>query len=140
MFRQFFAAPYRRLIGTLRDLGVKEFLIDTDGNAWLIIPALLACGITGVSPCEVNAGMEADQLRAAFPTLAFWGGTDKRALAHGPAAIDTELERRFRFAWRAGRYLPALDHGVPPDVSWANRQHYARRYREWCVRTNLPAR
>jgi len=133
MFGEFFAPAYRRLIGTLRDLGVQEFLIDTDGNCELLIPAYLACGITGVSPCEVNADMAVDKVRRAFPSLAFWGGIDKRALADGPTAIDAELERRFRFAWTQGRYLPMLDHAAPPDIPWAHVQHYARRYKEWCA-------
>ena len=28
-----------------------------------------------------------------YPRLQIWGGLDKRALAHGPEAIDAELER-----------------------------------------------
>ena len=133
MFREFYAPAYRRLVGALRDMGVRELLIDTDGNAELMIPEFLACGLTGVSPCEVNADMQVDKLRARFPTLAFWGGIDKRAVALGPAATEAELERRFRFAWKHGRYLPSLDHGAPPDISWANMQYYARRYKAWCA-------
>jgi len=133
MFREFQAPVYRRLIGTLRDLGVKEFFIDTDGNCELLIAEYLKCGITGVSPCEVNADMQVDKLRSHFPTLGLWGGIDKRAVAQGPAATDAELERRFRLAWTRGRYVPALDHGAPPDISWANMQHYARRYKQLCA-------
>jgi uroporphyrinogen decarboxylase len=53
------------------------------------------------------------------------GGIDKRALAVGPAAIEAELER-IRPALERGRYIPALDHLVPDDVSWDHYTTYAR--------------
>ena len=64
--------------------------------------------------------------RSKFPTLAFLGGIDKRALAIGPSAIDRELER----VWPAvekGRYIPDLDHLVPDDVSWENYCYYTEK-------------
>ena len=132
-FREFIAPEYGKLIGGLREMGVQQFHMDTDGNAWLIIPELLACGFTGVSPCEVQSGMDVAALRDAFPTLCMNGGIDKRALTKGEAEIDVELDRCFAVAWRAGRYTPGLDHGAPPDIPWANVQHYARGYLERCT-------
>ena len=38
--------------------------MDTDGDAWLIIPELIDCGFTGCAPCEVNSHMDAGKLRA----------------------------------------------------------------------------
>jgi len=58
-----------------------------------------------------------------------WGGVDKRALAAGPDAIDRELER-IRPAVEAGGCIPAVDHSVPPDVSWENFQYYLKRRAE----------
>ena len=132
-FREFIAPGYRKVIGGMREMGVKHFFVDTDGNAWLMIPQFIAAGVTGISPCEANAGMDVARLREAFPTLCLNGGIDKRALTRGPAEIDAEMRRCFSVAWKAGRYMPALDHGAPPDISWANAQHFARRLREWCA-------
>jgi hypothetical protein len=132
MFREFLAPGYRATIGGLRDMGVTQFHVDTDGNAWDLIPEMLACGVTGLNPCEVASGMDVAALRARFPTLCLSGGIDKRAFVAGPRAIDLELDRCFRVAWNAGGYTPAPDHGIPPDVSWANIQHYAQRYRQGC--------
>ena len=70
MFREFFAPGYSRVIGALREMGVRHFFVDTDGNAWPLIPDLLACGVTGLHPCEVNAGMDVGRLREAFPSCA----------------------------------------------------------------------
>jgi hypothetical protein len=126
MFEEFLAPAYRKAIGALKDMGVREFWMDSDGNPLPLIPAMLKCGLTGTSPCEVNSGMEAEMLREAFPTLNLSGGIDKRALTGGVRQIDEEVRRRFGTAWRKGRYVPHLDHGAPPDISWPNICHYAR--------------
>ena len=131
MFREFFAPGYRRITAALRDLGVRHLHIDTDGNAWNVIPEFSACGLTGTSPCEAQADMDVGRLREAFPEFVLAGGIDKRALVRGPAAIDAELKRRFTTAWTKSRYTPSLDHGAPPDISWANAQYYARRVVEF---------
>ena len=44
--------------------------------------------------------------------LLIWGGVDKRALAHGPAAIDAELAR-LRPLIEEGGYIPHTDHFHP---------------------------
>jgi uroporphyrinogen-III decarboxylase len=133
-FREFQAPGYRKVIGGLRELGVQHFFVDTDGNANLLVPELIACGITGLHPCEVQAGMDVAALRDAYPDLCLNAGIDKRVLTQDAAAIDAEVARCMAVAWKEGRYTPALDHGAPPDISWENIQHYARAYREWCER------
>ena len=132
-YEEFFSPGYRKAIGGLREMGVRHFFIDSDGDARRYIRPLMACGATAISPCEVAAGMDAEELRRAHPALGLWGGIDKRALTHGPAEIETELRRRFAVAWRRGRYFPHLDHGAPPDISWENIQFYARKYVEYCA-------
>ncbi|MGQ9682418.1 MAG: uroporphyrinogen decarboxylase family protein [Anaerolineae bacterium] len=136
LFREFMAPGYRKVIGGLREMGVRHFAVDTDGNAWRLIPDLMACGINGLHPCEAQAEMDVGALRTAFPDLSLNGGIDKRTLALGPAAIEAELERCFTVAWRSGRYTPSLDHLAPPDISWSNAQYYAQRYLRWCCEPN----
>ena len=133
MFGEFIAPGYRRLIGGLREMGVRQFFMDTDGNAWLMIPELIACGFTGCAPCEVNAAMEADKLREAFPAFNLSGGIDKRAVAAGGEVLEAEVASRYTTTWQTGRYIPSLDHGAPPDISWANVQHVARLCVAWCA-------
>jgi len=132
MFQEFFAPAYRKYIGGLKDLGVKHVTMDTDGDARLIIPQLLACGFSGVHPCEVKAGMDVGEIRRQYPTLYLNGGIDKRAVANGGKALEEEMARRFRTAWECGRYTPGLDHSAPPDISWANAQRYAELFAGWC--------
>jgi len=45
-------------------------------------------------------------------------------------ALEQECVRRFKTAWDLGRYVPALDHLAPPDISWESAQRYARIVRE----------
>jgi hypothetical protein len=103
--------------------------MDTDGNAWDILTEMIEAGITGISPCEVHANMHADRLREAFPELFLNGGIAKGALTKGPSEIASEVNRRFRVAWREGRYTPSIDHGAPPNIPWQNLLEYARVYK-----------
>ena len=133
MFREFLSPAYTKMIEGLSDMGVRVFAMDTDGNAWPILPEMISAGLNGVSPCEVHAGMDAGKLREAFPELYLNGGIAKGALTKGPTEIDSEIEDRFEVAWQYGRYTPSLDHLAPPDIPWVNVQHYARRYLELAI-------
>ena len=130
-FREFFRPAYESYIGGLKEMGVEQVFIDTDGDARLIIPELMECGFTGVSPCEIKAGMDPGALRDAHPALCCAGGIDKVAVANGGDVLEREFERRFRTAWDRGRYTPSLDHSAPPDISWDNMQHFARLFHVW---------
>ena len=130
MFRELMSHRYKRVIGELRSMGVSLFSLDTDGNAWPILPDMISAGLNGISPCEVSAAMDAGRLLKAFPTLYLDRGIAKGALAEDLAAIDTEMEVRFQTAWDQSRYTPNLDHLAPPNIPWQNIQHYAKRYLE----------
>ena len=131
MFREFFRPAYEKYIGGLKEMGVEQVFIDTDGDARLIIPELMACGFTGVSPCEIKAGMDPGALRAQYPTLCCGGGIDKVAVARGGHVLEREFARRFRTAWDRGRYAPSLDHSASPDITWANMRHFAQLFHAW---------
>ena len=53
------------------------------------------------------------------------GGFDKRILATGKKEIRRELER-IRPVIEDGGYTPAIDHGMPPNVSFENACYYVR--------------
>jgi hypothetical protein len=131
MFREFFMPAYKEYLGRLKDMGVLQAFIDTDGDARRILPELVECGFTGMWPCEIKAGMDPSELLEQYPSLSFVGGIDKVAVATGGEALEQECARRFKTAWDLGRYLPALDHLAPPDISWESAQSYARIVRAW---------
>ncbi len=99
-------------------------LVDSDGNVDKLIPLWLEAGLDGVYPLEVAAGMDVVDLRRRYgERLVIKGGIDKRVLAQGKAAIDAELARVMPLV-EQGRYIPTIDHAVPPDVPYANMCHY----------------
>jgi len=121
---EFMGPCYRRIRAFADANDIPILSVDTDGRPDLIIPPMMAAGVNFLFPFEVAAGCDVNQFRDQYPTLGMMGGIDKRALAHGPEAIDRELER-VRPAIGKGRYVPDLDHCVPDDVSWENYCYYA---------------
>ncbi len=74
-------------------------------------------------------GLDSVEVRRRYPTLQMIGGIDKHRLALGRDAIDKELEK-IPFMLESGRYLPAVDHFVPPDVPWDNYLYFCERLRD----------
>jgi uroporphyrinogen decarboxylase len=130
MFREFMAPYYRQLTGYLMAHGIRVITVDTDGDCRLIMPELLAVGVTGMYPFEVNAGMNVAEVRKAFPRMQISGGIDKTKLALGRAAIDAEVDAKVPFMLGQGGYVPFIDHLVPPDIPWENFCYYRQRVRQ----------
>lgn len=127
MMRKYALPRYKRVVEFLRSRGVEWISLDSDGDIWSLIPMWLDSGINTLFPFEVQCGMDVNRVREEFGRdLRIWGGIDKRALAIGPEAIDAELER-VKPLVADGGYIPHLDHGVPPDVSFANYCYYMER-------------
>ncbi|MGQ9553503.1 MAG: uroporphyrinogen decarboxylase family protein [Anaerolineae bacterium] len=127
-FRRFLLPRYRRLTAGLRSVGVENISVDSDGDVTQLIPLWLEGGINGVQPFEIASGLDLLAIARQYPDLQMIGGVDKRALAAGPAAIDQELAKLPSLLER-GRYIPAVDHGVPSDVSWDNYRYFAEQLR-----------
>lgn len=130
MFREYLLPRYRRICDAVRSTGVDVIFLDSDGNVAELAPLWLEAGINGLFPMERAAGNDVAEYRRRFGRrLLMSGGIDKRALARGASAIDDELERAVPIA-REGGYVPTVDHGIPPDVSWEAFSHYWRRKKE----------
>ncbi len=125
-FNEFMAPQYRRVKAFANAHDIPLISVDTDGMFDPIAPAMMEAGVNYIYPLEVAAGCDVNALREKYPTLAFMGGIDKRALAKDKAAIDREIDR-VAPALAKGRYIPDLDHLIPDDVSWENYAHYVRR-------------
>lgn len=132
MFREFLTPYYRRTVSKARQAGQWIFMMDSDGDIRQLIPLWLEVGVNMFIPCEVAAGMDVGKLRRAYgQEVLLAGGIDKRALATGKQEIRIELEARYRTAEEGG-YIPGIDHGVPPDVSWENYCYYVQVSKELC--------
>jgi len=125
MFREFMTPYYRRIEKIARP-SIDLQMLDSDGNIWELIPLWLEYGINILCPMEVAASMDVVALRRKFgKELRMTGGFDKRILAAGKKEIERELER-IRPVIEEGGYIPTIDHGTPPDVSFANVCHYVQ--------------
>jgi uroporphyrinogen decarboxylase len=60
------------------------------------------------------------------------GGVDKRELRFGRAQLRAEVAKRYDTARRHGRYIPSVDHGVPPDIPLRNFLYYTELARGFC--------
>lgn len=127
IFKKFMLPAYKRFISFLKNNGVENIIVDTDGNCWKLIPLFIEGGVTGLLPMEVAAGMDVVKVRKKFPKLQIMGGIDKRVLAKDKSFIDKELESKVPFMLKHGGYIPHVDHNVPPDVPFDNFVHYKRK-------------
>ena len=124
MFREFMLPNCKKLTGCLRDHGIEVIMVDTDGDARRLIPLLMEGGVNMLSPVEANAGMDVVELSESFPELRLLGGIDKLKIAAGREAIDEELQRKIPIMLDRGGYIPTVDHGVPPGISWEDFKYY----------------
>ncbi len=128
-FAEFISPCYREIIPFLKERGVGQVFLDTDGDFTLMIPEMLDCGIDGVLPVDVNAGVDIVKVREAYPKLKFWGGFDKLALVSDTDAIEAEF-RRLMPVIRQGGCIICTDHQAAPHTPLENYRYYVRRLRE----------
>lgn len=130
MFRRFILPRYRKALEYARGQGVDVTLYDSDGDLRLLIPDYLEAGITGLTPCEVAAGMDPVALRRRFGReLRMVGGVDKREIARGPEAIEAQM-KHIRPLIEEGGFVPAIDHSVPADISYDNYRYFIEKLQE----------
>ncbi len=130
MVREFMLPYYRQIIACLKSLTGCRVLVDSDGDVRQLIPLFLEAGVDGMLPFEAAAGMDIREIRKEYPQLIICGGLDKREIAKGRSAIDRELEEKLPFMFERGRYLPGMDHHVPPEVGWGDFLYYLEKTRQ----------
>ena len=129
LFSEFISPCYREIIPFLKERGVGQVFLDTDGDFTAMIPTMMECGIDGVLPVDVNAGVDIVKVREAYPNLKFWGGFDKLALVTDTAAIEAEF-RRLMPVIRQGGCIICTDHQAAPHTPLENYRYYVKRLRE----------
>ncbi len=129
LFEEFMTPYYKQIIPFLKEHGVANVFMDTDGDFRIIIPAALEAGIEGFLPIDVNAGVDIVALRKEYPKLKFFGGFNKLSIIDGPEAIEAELERLTPVI-RQGGCIICTDHQAAPDTTLENYRYYVRRLKE----------
>jgi len=132
MIREFLFPYYKTLVENIRRRQIDKtrhlyIQIDTDGLASPVIPLYQEIGMDVMSPFEVASGCDVVAIGRHYPTLALFGGIDKRVLADSKSAIDREVERILPAMRERGGYIPTCDHGVPEEVPYENYHHYRKR-------------
>jgi hypothetical protein len=126
MYSELFMPFYGTLVDIAHRHGVPVIRLDSDGDINQLTPIWLDAGIQVMDPMEVASGMDVRILRRQYGTRCrFWGNIDKRALAAGRAAIDSEVIPKVRAMQEMGEgWVVCTDHGVPPDISLANFRYF----------------
>jgi uroporphyrinogen-III decarboxylase len=129
LFEEFLAPYYCQVIPLLREMGTRV-IIDSDGDVTEMVPWLRSVGIEGVLPLERQAGVDAAELRRAFPRFLMIGHYDKMVMARGETAMRAEFERLLP-VMRQGGFIPSVDHQTPPGVSLDQYRVYLRLLEEY---------
>jgi len=134
---EFMGEAYRHIAGSFRDHGVKVIMVDSDGNPEALIPTWLKCGINGLTPCEVAAGVDIVRLGERYPRLVIMGGIDKRKLAKGKEATRTEVLYKVPPLVKRRGFFPGVDHAVPPDISMETFRYFVTMLKDLCGWTDV---
>ena len=125
LYQKYCMPYYRTMMEKVREAGIPAVLLDSDGKVDELIPLWLDVGITVMHPMEVASGMDVIQARKKYGRrIAFFGGIDKRALAGTREEIKAEVMPKLEFCLNEGGFIPACDHGIPPDISFENYCYY----------------
>ncbi|MGQ9731227.1 MAG: uroporphyrinogen decarboxylase family protein [Candidatus Zipacnadales bacterium] len=114
--REFMLPHYKRLNAFFKERGVEVLEMDSDGYNADIIRVMYPEGFDGISPMEIAAGNDPETYLREYPGIYLAGGIDKRELRFDKKRARVEIAKRYSAARKYGRYLPTVDHGVPPDV------------------------
>ena len=123
MMREFMIPGYRKFIPFFKDHGVEFVVMDSDGHNSQILAEFVPAGLEGIQPIEIAAGNDPAVYLEQYPDLIMWGGIDKRELRLDKARTRAEVVKRYAAARKYRRYIPQVDHGVPPDIPVRNFLH-----------------
>jgi len=136
LVREFMLPYYKDLISFFKELKDYKVLVDSDGDVSELIPLFMEAGVDGMLPFECAAGMDIRKIGEQYPDFLLCGGIDKREIAKGKESIDRELEAKLPTMFKRGRYLPTLDHHVPPEIRFDDFKYYLQKTREIYARTH----
>lgn len=118
VWRTLYKPHIARLGAFLADRGL-HFWMHTCGNAEVVYPDLIECGLQVINPLEAKSGLDVRVLNKTFgDRLAFYGNIDVITMAHSAPAIEAEIRDKLAAFDARGGYVFHSDHSVPPEVSF----------------------
>ncbi len=131
MFEEFMSPYYVRMIDFLKQHGVRNIHVDSDGYVEDLLPLWDKLGVTGIFPFEVQAANDLIRIRRNYPRMQLLGGVDKRVFQVDKTKEDIEKELdRIKTVLKTGGFIPHADHHVPDDSCWKNFSYYRKRLNE----------
>jgi uroporphyrinogen decarboxylase len=126
LYREFLSPHYKKVTNFLRKNKIDRVLMDSDGNIKPILDLIIDAGITGLWPLEVNAGMNALDIKQEYGNKLFlMGNLDKRELAVGGERMRQEIDLKVPKLKGMGGYIPGVDHEVHVEFSFKKFWEYA---------------
>jgi len=126
LFKEFFLPHYKRVAGFLAKNKIDRIMMDCDGNLNAILDPIVESGINGAWPLEVNAHMNAVELRKKYGDRLFLiGNLDKSELAKGGQAMKKEIDSKVPVLKEMGGYIPGADHAIPVEMTLERFREYA---------------
>ena len=138
--REFMVPNYKKIKKFCDENQIPLFSVDTDGDVRDLIPPFMEAGVNWMYPFEVIQNYSTLDYRKAFPELGMFGGIDKFEIAKGKDAIDA-LMPKVKELLQYGRYIPAPDHAIPPQVSHEDYVYFANQLEKTireCQNKNRP--
>jgi uroporphyrinogen decarboxylase len=132
MFREFLMPYFKDLLGHFRGLGVKNFMVDTDGNVDEALPLYVESGFNMMDPFEQAAGNDILAIREKYPEFIIWGGLDKRVLNGSTDDISREIYSKVPKMWEKGGFIPSIDHLILQPCPMENFAYFVRLIDEIC--------
>jgi hypothetical protein len=121
LYARFCSPFYTAVMERVRRAQIPVVMLDSDGDVRKLVPFWLDMGIHVMHPMEVAAGMDVREARRIHgKDIGFFGGIGKRALAGTREDIRREVVPKLDECLGEGGFIPACDHGIPPDVSFDN--------------------
>jgi len=126
LYREFLLPHYRRVTGFFRKNRIDRVLMDSDGNLKPLLDLLVDAGITGIWPLEVNAGMDAREIRKDYGNRLFLvGNLAKTELAQGGERMRREVDSKVPVLKEMGGYMPGSDHLIHVEFAFEKFMEYA---------------
>ena len=131
LYRKHCVRFHQAIMDKVRAANVPVVMLDSDGRIDELIPLWLDLGITVMHPMEVASGMDVVAARKKYgKRIGFFGGIDKRALAGSREDIRAEVLPKLEACLGEGGFIPACDHGIPPDVPLDNYRYFRELVRQ----------
>ncbi len=132
LYREFLLPHYKRVTGFLNKNNVDRIMMDSDGNINPILDLVIEAGITGVWPLEANSKMDALQVKKEHSDELFLiGNLDKRELARGGAAMQSEVDKKVPILKEMGGYIPGADHLIHIEFTLKRFREYAEYIKQY---------